>query len=486
MSKQLIIIAAVLFLTASVFSQTSTFVYQGKLQDGPFAANGNYQFQFKLYDAPSSGNQVGQTLSDINATASNGIFAVNLDFGANAFDGGPRFLEISVRQNNVGQQYTQLDPREPVASAPYAVKSLKANEAATAVTANNALNLGGLAASEYVQGTDPRMADSRDPLPSSNYYIQNSTILQPASSFNISGEGQAYTFNAARQFNIGGNRVFHITGTENTFAGFEAGNSIGAGSFNAAFGTHAGKGTVTGINNSFFGAYAGRGNVSGGNNSFFGANAGLSNTGSFNSFVGSAAGFNNQTGSENTFVGVSAGQENTTGIRNVAIGRDAGKNNTIGSFNTYVGALSGTNNAPITGTSNTIVGYNASVAPTVSFATAIGESAFANQNNQVAIGSAASTVKISGQLNVSNDTSLSGTLKLSQLGGSGGVPLCRNAGNFISTCVADRPDEGLAELREQLRQQQAQIDALKAIVCKADPTSPVCIRQPLRPASEVK
>ncbi len=465
MSKLLIIIVAGLILAASTFAQTSSFVYQGKLQDGQLPAVGNYQFEFKLYDAAAGGNQVGQALSDVNATVSDGIFAVSLDFGAAAFDGAARFLEIGVRTANGGQPYTLLNPRESITSTPYAVKSL---------TSSDSLQLGGVAASQYVQTGDARMSDARAPLPGSADYIQNGTSPQGASNFNISGAGKASVFDATTQFNIAGNRAFHLTGIDNAFAGYQSGNSIAAGGANAFFGSYSGRDTTTGFNNAFFGAYAGRGNTGGTNNAYFGANAGLSSTGSFNSFFGSAAGLNNLGGSENTFVGTSAGQENTSGIRNVAIGKDAGKNNTIGSFNTYVGALTGTNNAAITGTSNTIVGANASVAPNVSFATAIRESAFANQNTPVALGTPTPTVKISGQLNVSNDTSITGTLKVTQLAGNGSTPLCRNVGNFISTCGASAPGEDMAGLREQLRQQQAQIDALKALVCKADPTAEAC------------
>ena len=57
------IISAVFITTFSIaaFGQTTSFVYQGKLQDAGVAANGAYQFQFKLYDAASGGNQIGET-----------------------------------------------------------------------------------------------------------------------------------------------------------------------------------------------------------------------------------------------------------------------------------------------------------------------------------------------------------------------------------------------------------------------------------------
>src|SRR5688572_21773642 len=162
-----------LFSATNVFAQTTAFNYQGKLQDGGQAANGTYQFEFKLFDAAAGGNQIGQTITGLSATVSGGVFAVNLDFGAASFDGAARYLEISVRQLNGGQNYTVLDPRQPVTSAPYAVRSLIAQTAQTADVSSKSLRLGSLPASEYVQTADARLSDDRHPLPDSPNYIQN-------------------------------------------------------------------------------------------------------------------------------------------------------------------------------------------------------------------------------------------------------------------------------------------------------------------------
>jgi hypothetical protein len=81
-----------------------------------------------------------------------------------------------------------LTPRQAITSAPYAIKSLNADYAAESTNATNAAQLGGAVASSYVLASDPRLADARTPLPDSRSYIQNTTILQPAS-FNISGTG---------------------------------------------------------------------------------------------------------------------------------------------------------------------------------------------------------------------------------------------------------------------------------------------------------
>ena len=93
-------------------AQTSSFIFQGKLTDSGAAANGAYQFEFKLFDAAANGNQIGQTISNLTATVTTGVFSVNLDFGTSSFNGSARYLEIAVRQNGGGQNYTPLSPRQ--------------------------------------------------------------------------------------------------------------------------------------------------------------------------------------------------------------------------------------------------------------------------------------------------------------------------------------------------------------------------------------
>src|SRR5688500_12745092 len=56
-----VILLALFAIAAS--AQTTSFVYQGKLQDAGLPANGVYQFQFKPYDAETGGAQVGPTVA---------------------------------------------------------------------------------------------------------------------------------------------------------------------------------------------------------------------------------------------------------------------------------------------------------------------------------------------------------------------------------------------------------------------------------------
>ncbi len=68
--------------------------------------------------------------------------------------------------------------------------------ATNAATANNSTQLGGIAANQYVRTTDSRLTDARNPLPGSANYIQNSSSPQPASNFNITGNGTVGSLNS--------------------------------------------------------------------------------------------------------------------------------------------------------------------------------------------------------------------------------------------------------------------------------------------------
>lgn len=152
---------ALLGCIANVWAQpTSAFTYQGKLTEAGNPANGDYELEFKLYDAPNvgTGTQQGATLQRDPVTASAGVFTVTLDFGANVFSGADRFLEIGVRPDGSASAYTVLSPRQPITSSPYAIQTL------------NSQQLGGLPASGF---------------------IQNSSSPQAGANFNIGGKGTA-------------------------------------------------------------------------------------------------------------------------------------------------------------------------------------------------------------------------------------------------------------------------------------------------------
>lgn len=126
------IITAVLLMLISglAFAQTpdatslgTGFTYQGQLKSSNTPYTGSCDFQFALFDALSSGSQVGATLTMLNTPLADGYFTVQLDFGTGVFNGNSRWLEISLRCPAGGGSYTLLIPRQPLTASPYALFS---------------------------------------------------------------------------------------------------------------------------------------------------------------------------------------------------------------------------------------------------------------------------------------------------------------------------------------------------------------------------
>lgn len=103
----------------------SNFTYQGQLMDSDSPANGQYDFRFRLYNAPSSGQQIGIDYSSNAVGVTNGQFAITPTFGPAVFDGNPRWLEIAVKPLNADPStYATLTPRQQIMAVPYALQTL--------------------------------------------------------------------------------------------------------------------------------------------------------------------------------------------------------------------------------------------------------------------------------------------------------------------------------------------------------------------------
>jgi hypothetical protein len=125
-----------LFAEGVSLAQSTAFTYQGRLTDGGTGANGAYDVQFKLYDALALGNLQGSpdTITKTGVNVSNGVFTVQLYFGANAFPGADRFLDIGVK-HSADSGYTPLLPRQQLTSTPNAIRSLNSANSDTAANA---------------------------------------------------------------------------------------------------------------------------------------------------------------------------------------------------------------------------------------------------------------------------------------------------------------------------------------------------------------
>ena len=106
--------------TPDISAQTSAFTYQGRLTDSNGPVTGLHDFEFRLFNATTSGAQQGSTVTLNDLGVTNGLFTAPLDFGANC-PGADRFLQIGVRPGASAGAYATLSPRQPITSTPYAV-----------------------------------------------------------------------------------------------------------------------------------------------------------------------------------------------------------------------------------------------------------------------------------------------------------------------------------------------------------------------------
>lgn len=65
----------------------TAWTYQGQLIDANVPADGLYDFEFKLYDSPTDGNQVGPVVAMRGVDIVDGFLAAKLDFGVEVFRG---------------------------------------------------------------------------------------------------------------------------------------------------------------------------------------------------------------------------------------------------------------------------------------------------------------------------------------------------------------------------------------------------------------
>jgi hypothetical protein len=106
------------------------FTYQGQLVQSGTPVNGTATLRFSLWDAagsgspPAGGTQIGASQILANVPVANGMFTVQLngggEFGASAFKGDARWLQIEVCTSPSCTAQTALAPRQPITATPYA------------------------------------------------------------------------------------------------------------------------------------------------------------------------------------------------------------------------------------------------------------------------------------------------------------------------------------------------------------------------------
>ncbi|MCB2154796.1 complement C1q domain-containing protein [bacterium] len=226
-------------LSARAYCQsavTTAFTYQGTLKDAGAPADGSYDFSFALYDDATAGAQIGSTLNETGVAVVDGLFAVSLDFGAGAFDGDARWLEISVGPN--GGSLTLLSPRREIHPAPQARFSVEADYATTstyAMTAGDADTLDGLDSTDLQEphvsfaahlGADWFAGASQTVVFDVEEHDHGGNYNHLTGEFTAPTDG-VYLFSLSA-YNMNGAGFLQVNGTDWTLLAF--GDSVGGGS----------------------------------------------------------------------------------------------------------------------------------------------------------------------------------------------------------------------------------------------------------------
>ncbi|WP_322512443.1 tail fiber domain-containing protein [Chloroflexus sp.] len=383
----------------------TAFTYQGRLTGGGALVNGNCDFQFSLFNAAAGGTQIGSAQTKSAVNVSSGFFTIpDLNFGAGAFDGQARWLEIAVRCPAGSGSFTTLNPRQTLTPVPYALHAANA----WALGGNSGTN----PATQFIGTTDNQPLELR---------VNNARVLRlepNATSPNIIAgySGNSVTSGVVGATIAGGgsldtgcsgpcvNRVTDDYGTIGggyfNRAGNDAGTTsdrpyatVGGGNQNVASGQYA---TVSGGQDNT--AQGGRATVGGGsdniaNGDYATVGGGRENAASSNSATVGGGYKNNASGSyatvgggvgntaSNNYATVSGGLENSAGGFYAALG--GGYNNAITAGGDYAtiggGSFNVVNNSYATvvgGRENTASGQYATVSGGFSN-TAAGDYSFA-------------------------------------------------------------------------------------------------------------
>jgi hypothetical protein len=200
----------------ALHAQNTAFTYQGRLTDGCCPATGLYDMAFKVFDnaGPGTVGQQGSTLATNGVPVTNGLFAVNLDFGSAPFTGARRWLQMDVRTNNATPpaSFVTLDPRTELTSTPYAIRALTAGSVADGgITATSLAPSPALNQLLSYNGTGLQWTDAPSGGTFSLPYASSVSSSAPLFTLNNTGSGAAMklTASASAEFPFA---VLHVDG----------------------------------------------------------------------------------------------------------------------------------------------------------------------------------------------------------------------------------------------------------------------------------
>lgn len=100
----------------------SAFTYQGRLIKNGQPVSDTCALSLSLWDSVSGGSFLNSNTFN-TVSISNGLFTVQLDYGANTFNGDERWIETAVKCTG-DANYITLSPRTKLTAAPYAIYAL--------------------------------------------------------------------------------------------------------------------------------------------------------------------------------------------------------------------------------------------------------------------------------------------------------------------------------------------------------------------------
>jgi formylglycine-generating enzyme required for sulfatase activity len=145
----LVLLSTLSLQPATVFAQGTAFTYQGRLNSSGAAANGSYDFRFRLAADALGNTYVGSAFLTNDIGVTNGLFITAIDFGTGLFTGSNYWLEVDVRTNGAGG-YTALYPLQAFTPTPYAIFATTASNVSGTVSA---AQISGAVASANLSGT---------------------------------------------------------------------------------------------------------------------------------------------------------------------------------------------------------------------------------------------------------------------------------------------------------------------------------------------
>ena len=267
----------------------TAFTYQGRLNADGGAANGQYDFEFRLFAAETNGTALAGPTSASGMTVTNGAFLAVIDFGSGAFTGEPRWLEIAVQCSACDGLPVTLSPRQALTATPQALFALNAGGLAGYAGAPLDFTLNGERVMRFQPATSPTLGfmpnliggGGGSTVTNGNFGVTISGggghVAEGSSYFSTISGGFSNSFGFGASYSVigGGERNFSEKGSHSTISGGLSNRILGG--FGAAIGggvNNVGNGADYGVvgggrNNSLGGGFIGS-TIGGGENNRMG------------------------------------------------------------------------------------------------------------------------------------------------------------------------------------------------------------------------